>query len=353
MGKKTVTLKHLADELGLTIQTVSKALRGLPGMSEETRSKVIQLARKTGYMTREQIDALLADKITPYPYVQRRFVLIQNEQSHNHNRLLLKGLHERFWEIGHTVESVLLPAELRAEAFDQWAEEKGLPYAEGLFIAPRLSAYDLEAKLLALPVPRILLNYPAPESQVDCVIWDVYEAIFQAVRHLARLGHVNVLYAGDIVSQRGFVLRWQAFAEAMREGGHVVRPEEHATASQSDPDKLKRFEALYRQKRPTAVLCGIDEEAAPLYRALVDMGVRIPHDCSFVALLNEQTEQLPLMTRPLLFVREAGYRAADRMLWRIANPTLPYEEIRLRGTFFAGSTVRNLSSKSVDSPSTF
>lgn len=39
--KKSIILQHIADELGLTIQTVSKALRGHPGMSEETRGLVI------------------------------------------------------------------------------------------------------------------------------------------------------------------------------------------------------------------------------------------------------------------------------------------------------------------------
>ncbi|TNJ63007.1 LacI family transcriptional regulator [Paenibacillus hemerocallicola] len=339
MSRKEITLRHLADELGLTIQTVSKALRGRPGMSEETRSKVIRLARKLGYITKEQVDSLIVDRIAPYPYVQRRFVLIQNDGSQNHNRLLLKGLHERFWEIGHTVEPVLLPGELKAGDFGDWAESKGLSYAEGIFIAPRLSVHSLEEKLLRLPVPRILLNYPSPESKVDCVIWDVYEAIYQSVRHLSRMGHSRVMYVGDIESQRGFILRWQAFAEAMREAGNEVRPEEHAIVRQPADDWLRRFEAAYRRYRPTAILCGIDEETAPVYYSLLKMGVRIPQDCSLIALLNEQTEHLPLLTRPLLLIREAGYRAADRMLWRIANPHLPYEEIRLRGDFYAGSTV--------------
>ncbi|TMV47341.1 LacI family transcriptional regulator [Paenibacillus mesophilus] len=340
--RKEITLQHIADELGLTIQTVSKALRGKPGMSEETRSKIIRLARKLGYMTKEQVDSLLADKIAPYPYVRRRFVLVQNDQSLNHNRLLLKGLHERFWEIGHTVEPVLLPPGLKDTEFGEWAETAGLPYAEGIFIAPRLSVYSLEDKLLKLPVPRILLNYPSPESKVDCVIWDVYEAMFQSVRHLSRMGHERILYVGDVKSQRGFILRWQAFVEAMKETGCGVSPEEHAIVRSASDDWLRQFEAAYRRMQPTAIICGIDEETVPVYHKLTAMGVRIPRDCSLIALLNEQTEHLPLVTRPMLLIREAGYRAADRMLWRIANPHLPYEEIRLRGDFYTGSTVLKL-----------
>jgi LacI family transcriptional regulator len=45
---------------------------------------------------------------------------------------------------------------------------------------------------------------------------------------------------------------------------------------------------------------------------------------------------------PLLAIRETGYRAADRMLWRIANPSLPYEHIRIQGELKIGSTTASL-----------
>jgi len=47
--RKTVTLRDLADRLGLSVYTVSKALRGLPGMSEPTRRLVFATARAMNY----------------------------------------------------------------------------------------------------------------------------------------------------------------------------------------------------------------------------------------------------------------------------------------------------------------
>jgi LacI family transcriptional regulator len=339
MPRKRINLHTLAGELGLTIQTVSKALRGLPGMSEQTRSEVIQLARERGYLTKEQKQSLSLERISPYPLMQRRFVLIQNEQSLNFNRLLLQGLHERFQEFGHIVQPLLIPPDLKPGDFDEWAESQELGYAEGVFIAPRMSHDKLEQKLLGLARPRMLLNYPPPEAKVDSVIWDVYEAVYQAVRHLVRLGHERIMYVGDTESQRGFVLRWQAFCEAMREAGQQVDAEQHCRSRPAGGGGwLDGFAELYRRQRPTAVICGLDEEAAPVLQRLGELGAAVPQSCSFVALLNERTAQLPDCTRPLLLIKEAGYRAADRMLWRLANPQLPYEHIRLRGDMFAGST---------------
>lgn len=342
MPRKKITLSDLATELGLTIQTVSKALRGLPGMSEQTRSEVLALARRKGYRTKEQHQSLYVDKIAPYPLARRRFVLVQNEQSLNFNRLLLQGLHERFMEFGHTVEPLLLPPDLKPSGFAEWSERAGLPYAEGVFIAPRMGHDLLEQLLLSLPNPRILLNFPPPEAKVDSVIWDVYEAMHQAVRHLARLGHTRMLYIGETESQRGFVLRAQAFAEAMKEAGLQLLPDGLGAMQPDEPDRLlaERLRSIFAAWHPTALLCGIDEDAPRLVRALRAIGVGVPQHCSLVALLNEQTDELPLLSRPLLLIKETGYRAADRMLWRIANPRLPYEHIRVRGDFFVGATTQ-------------
>lgn len=340
MRRKRVTLHHLAEKLGLSIQTVSKALTGKAGMSEETRSEVVQLAKTLGYLTKDQKNALAYERISPYPIVQRRFVLLHNQQSLNFNRLLLSGLHDRFTEFGHKVEPLCIPPDLKPQDFNDWVETTGLLYAEGVFIAPRMTSREMEELLLSLPLPRILLNFPPPESKVDSVIWDVYEAVYQSVMHLQRAGHQRIMYVGDTSSQRGFRLRWQAFQEAVMVAGLTMDPEQHATEIYDESDRLwpQKLIERYQEWKPTAMICAIDEQVSPVYYALRSVGVEIPRTCSFVGILNEQPDQLPSMTRPLLLIKESGYRAADRMLWRLANPTSPFEHIRIRGDFFKGST---------------
>ncbi|CAG7649251.1 LacI family DNA-binding transcriptional regulator [Paenibacillus allorhizosphaerae] len=338
MRRSRVTLYDLAEELKLTIQTVSKALRGLPGMSEQTRSEIIKLAKQRGYLTKDQKLAFRYEKIAPYPVTQRRFLLVQNEYSLNFNRLLLEGLHERFMEFGHQVQSLLLPPGLKLAEFGDWAEASGFDYAEGLFIAPRMGYDAVERKLLELPIPRILLNYPPPEAKVDSVIWDVHEAMHQAVRHLLRLGHTRIMYVGDASGQRGFALRWQAFAEAMAAGGASVDAQRHCTVRDIGERWLDEFVRLYDRYKPTAIICGLDEETEAVYGKLREIAVDIPNDCSLVAFMNESSDNRPACSRPQLLIRETGYRAADRMLWRIANPHMPYEHIRLRGDFVPGET---------------
>jgi len=93
----------------------------------------------------------------------------------------------------------------------------------------------------------------------------------------------------------------------------------------------------FRRHEPTAVLVGIDE-GVEVYRRLSEAGVRIPGDCSFVGLFNEPPAAPPNVARPILPIKETGYEAADRILWRIAHPNRPFEYTRIVSAFHPGDT---------------
>ncbi|MFH5184262.1 LacI family DNA-binding transcriptional regulator [Paenibacillus sp. TAB 01] len=158
--RKQVTLKTVAGELGLTVQTVSKALKGKPGMSEATRQLIVLTAEKLGYYTKDQIRSLKLERIAPYPVERQRFLLVQTEESVSYNRLLLEGLHQRFASFGHQLEPVVLPKTIGGKAMPGWLEEHGVHYADGIFIAPSIVPKAWEAPLFQLPLPRILLSFP-------------------------------------------------------------------------------------------------------------------------------------------------------------------------------------------------
>jgi LacI family transcriptional regulator len=337
--RKQITLKTIAKELGLTVQTVSKAFKGKPGMSESTRRLIVETAEKLGYFTNEQLRSMGAERISPYSSDHKRFLLVQTEQSHVYIRLLLEGLHERFALLGHHIDTSLLPVKLSEAEMPEWIDQHGLEFADGLFIAPSIDPKAWESCLLKLPTPKILLNFPPLGTKADSVIWDIYEATYQAVAYLHSLGHVNIMYVGDTQHQRGFILRWQAFLHAMNEFHIPVFPDAHSISERSlDPMWLEKLREKIVRHAPTAIICGVDGEVSQLWEICAKLQLRIPEDVSIIGFLNEQHAWLPGLTRPYLAIRETGYRAADRMLWRIANPTKPYEHIRIQGDLLLGST---------------
>ncbi|MFK7694257.1 LacI family DNA-binding transcriptional regulator [Paenibacillus sp. HJGM_3] len=336
--RKPVTQRTIAKQLGVTVQTVSKAFKGKPGMAESTRQLIMQTAEKLGYFTNEQIRSLKAETISPYPNERKRFLLVQTEESLSYNRKLLEGLHERFASFGHQVELHRLPKSTREADMAEYIEQHGLAYADGIFIAPSIVPKAWEQALFRLEIPTVLLNFPPPGVRVDSVIWDIYDATYQAVAYLRSLGHRRLMYVGDTYEQRGFILRWQAFQQALREFGELVDPSAHSIGARTDESWIDDVKSKLVRFTPTALVCGVHQEVRAVYRLCEAIGLRVPEQLSIVGLLNEQPDGLPLFTRPLLSIRETGYRAADRMLWRLANPTLPHEHTRIQGEFLVGAT---------------
>lgn len=339
--RKKITLQRLASQLGLSAHTVSKALRGLPGMSEETREIVVKAASKAGYLTRDQKRGLAAEHIprfTPSPRVFR-YIWTNELRGLSLHQLILQGIQEKMEEFGHVVQTLAAPGEGDTASIQQWLDRQQMAYWDGIFIPPALPA-KLERELLALELPRILINFPSAAEAVDSVIWDVGTAIRQAVRYLTEMNHTRILYIGDTTRHRGLEIRWKAFKEAMEEAGQQVRPEQHVIGRIVDKEQWADAVASQLDKlEATAILCAVEHDPAWIYYASSRAGRSIPTDCSLVSLENDRNPLVPELTRPILLVREAGARAAERMLWRMANPSKPYEHTLLQGGLYEGNTV--------------
>ncbi|WP_372630234.1 LacI family DNA-binding transcriptional regulator [Cohnella sp.] len=340
--KKTVTLQTIADKLGLTVHTVSKALRGLPGMSEPTRKAVADLARELGYRTKEQEAGIAAERIPWANAKPRRFAMLIVGDSAFH-RMQLEGVRIRLNELGHSLYPLLVPSAMtRPAELEDWLDKNGLSFADGLFLTAAIPEW-METMLLRLRMPRVLVNYPPDVAEVDSVIWDVEYAIHRSMEELYRAGHRRILYIGEAGPLRGFRLRWQAFVAAAGRLGleGLADPGEHLTDGFAD--RAAWMEKLCDKLGSgawTAAIAAIPGVAEWTYVAAGFLKLDIPGDISLVGMENEGHPRYADMSRPLLLVREAGERAAELMLRRIANPLLPFEQVRLRGSFHHGETIR-------------
>jgi LacI family transcriptional regulator len=344
--RKKITLKHIADKLNLTVHTVSKALRGLPGMSEETRNSVRQAALELGYRTKEQERSMTLDGIPLFPSKSRRFILlIASGQGLGLtiHQPLLEGIQSRLAEAGHKVEICFVPKSLNSgEEFSSWLIQNEIMYADGIFISPLIPA-SMEQRIIELELPRIMLNFPPFGAKLDSIIWDVFNAMQQSVDYLVKRGHKRIMYIGDVKSTRGYKLRWMAFRDSMDEIGIEVNPDEHMLRSDDRLEEwMKNWLDHIARYAPTAFICATEQALTRIYLACNATGKRIPSDYSIICLEPNVQGGMPEIARPVLPVKETGYRAGDRMIWRIANPSLPFEHIRLQGSFTPGNTIQNI-----------
>jgi len=104
------------------------------------------------------------------------------------------------------------------------------------------------------------------------------------------------------------------------------------------PRQITKFDLkrAFGQYQPTAIIVGIDEDCRDVMDTLRELGLRVPEDCSLLALLNEPLGDYPAISRPVFMIKETGCQAADKMLWRICTSERADEHTGIIGNFFEG-----------------
>ncbi len=263
MASARITIQDLADKLGLSKFSVSRALSGKPGVSEATRSRVLRAAHAMGY----RVNAALAHSIGQILFVRQEIDLVSSEMWLN----TLHGAESEAHRLGYSV----IPRQAR------FLEEDGEldPAIVGLILAvPRPSEITQLAARTGLPV--VCATYVEPMSRFDSVVCADWEAGTAVARMLAGLGHRQVAFVHGSTLPIGRAERFRGFRDAMLEvpGAHV----DDIVFDESLGFRQTFREHLKQGGTPTALFCAHDGIAVSAVSELLQLGLRIPEDISVV-----------------------------------------------------------------------
>ncbi|MFZ5827356.1 MAG: LacI family DNA-binding transcriptional regulator [Bacillota bacterium] len=316
--RKTITLQDLSDRLGISPFTISKALSGRPGMSEETRAHIIETAREMGYTWRskpEQEGRRTLAVVMPSRYVSEFFYFAD----------LLQGAEAAAREANCVLTIVgITPDQMSASLPEQVRDVDGAIYL------PMLEPQFLQRAIDEGP-PAVLINFPRRSWRVDSVVWDAEAGMGLCVDHLVAQGHRRIGYVGTPDVAPGYRLRWVGFREAMREHGLEPKPNQPLIPTAWPPEAvLQSVRELIGSMEllPDALVCDFETTALAVARVLNDLGRR---DVA-VACADQlsPSSQLSASIPHLYYHRDhAGRRAVEQVLWRIANADEPYHHIRI------------------------
>jgi LacI family transcriptional regulator len=281
-----VTMRDLGKALGVSAVTISKALAGKSGVSEEMRQRIIALAEETGYINPKQ--PAPADKgIDIGILVPETF--FSNDTFY---AMFYKQLLQALTEAGHfgLLELVTedmqrtrtLPSLLRSDKVDA-------------LILLGQPAEDYAALLAAQPLPVVALDFHYPAIHVDAVVGDNIAGAAEMTRHLIVQGHRDIGFLGNMKATSSIMERYLGFAAEMLRNDLPVRPECIL------PDRNEANVILLPdlpERMPTAFVCNCDIVARPFIDQLRKSGFRVPEDVSVVSFddFNNMPGSLPLTT---------------------------------------------------------
>nr|WP_314075010.1 LacI family DNA-binding transcriptional regulator [uncultured Roseococcus sp.] len=322
-----VTIRDVAKRVGVSEATVSNALADKPIVTAETKARVRQAAEELGYHISTIARALRTGQTGTVG------IVVSNLANPFYADILL-GISSVLTPLGY--QTIICNTESRAE-LQEWHVTHLLRHmVDGLVLLSYSSETKATTRALAAGVPLVALWRRPGGSEVSFVGMDDPVAMRLALEHLWSLGHRRIGLLRAHAASSPSEARQNAYTEYLTGRGAPPLPGMVAGVDLSiEGSRDATLQMLDLPAPPTALIATSDLMALGVTMALAERGLAMPADMSVVGFEDTFIAGLPQIQLTAVSVprRELGIHAAELLLERIADSSLPVRDVVLQPGF--------------------
>ncbi|WP_075180695.1 LacI family DNA-binding transcriptional regulator [Pantoea sp. 1.19] len=313
---KSVTLYDVADQAGVSYQTVSRVINQAAHVSAKTRHKVEQAMAALNYVPNRVAQQLAGKQSYTLGLATTDLALHAPSQ-------IASSIKARAEALGFNVV-ISMVREPHGETCRSAVNSLLSQRVDGIIV--NIPLEDAEAAALQQAcgvVPALFLDV-SPALAVNSILFDPGQGARLGVGHLLERGHRKIaLVTGprESVSAR---LRYEGWLNAL--ATHGLTPAGVAEGDWSAASGYACTRSLMAQGAVTAILLGNDQMALGALRALSELGYAVPAQVSVVG--YDDTEDSAWFIPPLTTVRQdflsLGAASVERLVAQIRSPQQPH-----------------------------
>lgn len=321
-------LKKLAQILGLSISTVSKALRDSYDISKETKEKVIALANELNYQPNPHASSLRKNK-------SKTIAVIIPEIANNYFTLAINGIESVAQEKNYHVLIYLSHEDQEKEASFIKHLQNGRVDGVLISLSSTTSNYSHLEDLQKKGLPIVFFDRVYDRLNTACITTDDYESAYKATQHLIEKGCTKIAH---LMISPGLSIgnkRMKGYLQALADNG-IENDEKMLVHCTNDDEKdYHLLEKLFlTKKRPDGVFASVERYAILCYELCKNRKLSIPEDVKVISFSNLQTADylnpsLTTITQPAFEIgKEAAsilFKAIEKKMFQLKNENIVFK----------------------------
>ena len=316
MRKEGITLKGLAQELELSVSTISRALNDHPDINAETKKKVQQKAKELNY-----VPNLFAKGFRSH----RTHIIgvIVPNVSHYFTSTVLKGILDEGEALGYRI--------IIAESKNEEKKQTEMLHTmiqfgvDGILLALARKTKSVEDVLRTLQrVPIVLFDKVSDKIPCTQVVIDEEDAAYSAVEHLINTGKKRIAIIKETENSYNSEKRFAGYCKALTDHGLPIDPKIVLSTEDISMEKGHQLATILATlaHKPDAVFAITDDAAIGVIQAFKKAGIRIPEDIAVIGFSNSRSSTIisPALTTVDQPGNKIGHTALRMIVEEIEDP---------------------------------
>ena len=322
-----ITMKDIARDLGVSVATVSRALKDSPRISEAKRREIQEYAREHNFLPNVIAETLRKSRVQPNKVIG----VIVPQFIHYYFASILKGVEEKASRRGYRI--------MVAQSDDKYEREVEICksfYANkccGIIVsmAKNTTKYDHFQKLIDMGIPLVFYDRICTGVNASRVVVDDYMGAYTAVTHLIDTGCRKIAYYGMVQSMEIDKNRFNGYEDALRKHGLKPNPDWLRKCDNRDDAEVVTPDILAQPDHPDAFFAINDDTAIGILYSAKKMGFDVPDDISICGFTNGNRAKAcnPMLTTVEQRGVMVGEEAANILIGQVEG-SLPMDKVEKR-----------------------
>lgn len=332
MKEKPITLKDIADRLGINKSTVSRALKDHPDVGQKTKDAVKKLAKKLHYRPNTVAASLRHKK-------SKVIGLLTPQISHFFLPSVIQGIEDVVHQHGYNL--LILQSQ---ESYEREVENLNIfldNNVEGIIASVSRTTIDFSHfnQIINMGLPIVFYDRVVKDLDTDVVLLDDITASYNAINHVIERGKDKIaICIGNqnlLISQN----RLKGYKQALQDSGIPIKEDFIISCEWPEEAKKKTRELLESNTPPDAIFTISDLTLSGVMQAIYSKNLSIPNDVAVVAFCEEPFRSMynPSITAIQPKGLEIGKTSAELLFQRIKLN--PFAEAQSRIIYLDGQLI--------------